>query len=142
MEEGWRRVAKTLGRDPADVLISPPTVDGGADLLRRRRGRLHMIKCHGADQDSQFYGERGTFPEALSSPTLTGHTSPDTVVGAMCCYSADLFDPRATAQHPPGAPIPSVHLKQGAHGFLGASTIAWVGVETMMCADWIVTAFL
>lgn len=136
--------AQTLGRTAADVMICPPTIDGAAALLRRRRTRLHMIKCHGVDEDSRFFGERGTkFPEAIASPTLVGHTSPDTVVGAMCCYGADLFDPTApTAQHRPEPPIPSVYLKQGAHGFFGSSTIAWVGVQTMMCADWMVTAFL
>jgi hypothetical protein len=144
----WRQAgaecAKTLGHDSNDVLICPPTKDGVPQIQRRRRTRLHMIKCHGADEDSHFYGERnGGFPDALSSPTLVGKTVEDTVVGAMCCYGADLFDPTSpNAQHKPELPIPSVYLKQGAHGFLGSSTIAWVGSDTMMCADWIVTAFL
>ncbi len=144
----WRKAgeecAKTLGRKPADVLISPPTKDKAPAIVARRNARLHMIKCHGVDEDSRFYGEGGgAFPDALSSPTLLGRTVPDTVAGAMCCYGADLFDPASpTAQHPPEFPIPSVYLKQGAHGFLGSSTIAWVGPVRMMCADWIVTAFL
>ena len=144
----WRKAgdecAKTLERKASDVLICPPTLDGAATVRRRRSARLHMIKCHGADEDSRFYGERrGGMPDALSSVTLLGKTSPGAVVGAMCCYGGDLFDPASEfAQHPPELPIPSVYLKQGALGFLGASTIAWVGNKTMMCADWIVTAFL
>lgn len=144
----WRKAgadcATTLGRSPADVLISPPTKDRGPAIVARRTARLHMIKCHGVDGDSRFYGEGGgAFPDALSSPTLLGRTVPGTVAGAMCCYGASVFDPASpTAQHPPEFPIPSVYLKQGAHGFLGSSTIAWVGPVRMMCADWIVTAFL
>jgi len=144
----WRRAgeecATTLGRKASDVLICPPTKDKAPALMRRRNARLHLIKCHGVDEDSRFYGEGGgAFPDALSSPTLLGRTVPGTVAGAMCCYGADLFDPTSpTAQHPPEFPIPSVYLKQGAHGFLGSSTIAWVGPVRMMCADWIVTAFL
>ena len=144
----WKKAGEqcaiTLGRDASDVLICPPAKDGDQAILGRRGSRLHMIKCHGVDEDSRFYGEGGgRFPDALSSPTLLGRTVPGTVVGAMCCYGADLFDPTApTAQHPPEVPISSTYLKQGAHGFLGSSTIAWVGPMTMMCADWIVTGFL
>ncbi len=144
----WKKAGEecaiTLGRDASDVLICPPAKDGDPAVVSRRGARLHMIKCHGVDEDSRFYGEGGgRFPDALSSPTLLGRTVPGTVAGAMCCYGADLFDPASpTAQHPPEVPISSVYLKQGAHGFLGASTIAWVGPMRMMCADWIVTGFL
>ena len=139
-----RECASTLGFDAGELLITPPTLDG-SPLTRKRHGRLlHMIKCHGTPKDSAFYGERqGKFPEALRSPSLLGRTKRDAVVGAMCCYGASLFDPADPAALKPNElPIPSVYLKQGAHGFLGSTTIAWVGPDTMMCADWVVSAFL
>lgn len=136
--------ARTLGHTASEVLISPPTTDGEAAIKARRARRLHMIKCHGAREDSRFYGEGSSVgPDSLSSTTLLGRTRADTVVGAMCCYGADLFDPTSpTAQYPGEPPIASVYLKQGAHGYFGASTIAWVGITDMQCADWMVTAFL
>lgn len=139
-----RECASTLGFGASELLITPPTLDG-SPLTRNRHGRLlHMIKCHGTPKDSAFYGERqGKFPEAMKSPSLIGRTKRDAVVGAMCCYGASLFDPADPAALKPNElPIPSVYLKQGAHGFLGSTTIAWVGPDTMMCADWVVSAFL
>ena len=139
-----RECAKTLGQASKDLLVSPPIGDASTQTRKRHGALLHMIKCHGTDQDSWFYGEKnGKFPDALRSPSLVGRTKRNAVVGAMCCYGANLFDPGGDAtQHPNETPIPNVYLKQGAHGFLGSTTIAWVGPNTMMCADWIVTAFL
>jgi hypothetical protein len=34
------------------------------------------------------------------------------------------------------------YLRAGAVGFVGATMIAWVGQEQMMCADWIVASYL
>ena len=103
-----------------------------------------MIKCHGAPLDGTFYGQRGgSYPPALISSSLLGRTRPGTVVGAMCCYGAAVFDPDDAAASVAGAPpIPSVYLRQGAYGFAGSTTIAWVGVDSMLCADWIIASFL
>lgn len=146
--EAWRKGGEDsvtyLGRRTKQLLLAPPTNPSTPQLLARRGALLHMIKCHGGDHDSWFYGDgHGRQPAALKSPMLVGATMPDTVVGAMCCYGGKVFDPNApVVAHPGEPPIPMVYLRQGAHGYLGSTTIAWVGPSVMMCADWVVTAFL
>ena len=149
----WRKAGEScmaefnLKKD--DLLIAPPTSRKSAVVKARERGLRHMIKCHGNDADSTFYGENTNprvadpFPEALRSPDLQGRVKKGAVVGAMCCYGANLFDPTTQATvHADEPPICSQYLKLGAYGFMGSSTIAWVGFDEMMCADWIVTGFL
>jgi hypothetical protein len=149
----WRKAGEscvaTLNVKKADLLIVPPAGRRSAKVKAQERGLRHMIKCHGADADSTFYGENTNprvadpFPEALRSPDLQGRVKKGAVVGAMCCYGANLFDPTTRAAvHAGEPPICSQYLKLGAHGFLGSSTIAWVGFDEMTCADWIVTGFL
>jgi hypothetical protein len=103
-----------------------------------------MIKCHGAPLDPSFYGQKGEeFPEVLRSSLLQGHTSAGTVVGAMCCFGAAVYDPSNLAAVEPGTPaIANVYLRQGAAGFLGSTCISWVGIDQMACADLIVIQFL
>ena len=149
----WRQAGEscveTLKVKKSDLLIVPPVGRTSARVKTQQRGLRHMIKCHGMDFDSTFYGEdtnekaKDLFPEALRSPDLKGHAKKGAVIGAMCCYGAGLFDPsNKRAVHAGEPPISSQYLRLGAHGFLGSSTIAWVGFEEMMCADWIVTSFL
>lgn len=139
-----RACVQAIGRAPGRLQVSPPAT-ATSPAIRGRHGKLlQMIKVHGAELDAQFYGQAGnSYPELLTSPTITGRTRPGTVVGAMCCFGAALFDPTDPAAVVPGAlPIPAVYLEQGAFGFAGSTTTAWVGVEQMMCADWVVTGFL
>lgn len=136
--------ARMLSRSAGDVSISPPADDTSAAVRARHGALLHMIKCHGAPITAQFFGQRGSsYPVALSSPSIAHRIHQGAVVGAMCCYGADLFDPGDPAATVPGAPpIPSEYLRQGAHGFFGSTTIAWVGIDSMQCADWVVVTFL
>ena len=134
-----------LSRKGKRLMISPPvTVDAVGPLPKRYGARLHMIKCHGAPLDANFYGQKGQkYPAVIHSTLLQGKTIERTVVGAMCCYGALLFDPddpKAIAQGEP--PIPSLYLRQGAYGFFGSTTIAWVGFNDMQCADWIIGSAL
>jgi len=142
--DAGRECVKAIGRAPGRLQVSPPATATGKAIRDRHRKLLHMIKVHGAELDAQFYGQAGdSYPELLTSPSLTGRTRPGTVVGAMCCFGASFFDPSDPAAVVPGAlPIPAVYLQQGAFGFAGSTTTAWVGVGEMMCADWIVTGFL
>jgi hypothetical protein len=135
---------KYIARSAADLLLSPPTLSSTAKLKSRHKALLHMIKCHGAELDSRFFGQKGnSYPVVLSSPSLVGRTKKGAVVGAMCCFGASVFDPAdPAAALPDENPIPSVYLKQGACGFLGSTTTAWVGLDSMLCADWIVASFL
>jgi hypothetical protein len=134
-----------VARQKKRLLISPPTTPKVPAKVSKRYGtRFQMIKCHGADKDAGFYGQKGQqFPEVLVSTDLLGKTAKGTVVGAMCCYGGQVFDPNGKGAIKPGLPpISSVYLKQGAYGFFGSTTIAWVGISNMQCADWIVGAAL
>jgi len=151
--DSWRdageAVASYLSR-AGRMMIAPPSLYNNTVtppiLSNSYDHRFHVIKCHGAPLDTTFYGQKGNqYPEVITSNALTGKTVVGTVIGAMCCYGAALFDP----SHPGvkfekkgDAPIPSTYLRQGAFGFVGSTTIAWVGVSTMLCADWIVASFM
>jgi len=146
--DSWKKSGKAcvefLARDSGTMLTCPPSNDSSETMEGRRAARLQMIKCHGAPNDSWFYGQKGyAYPEVMRSTSLREKTRKATVVGSMCCFGASIFDPLdPTAQHPGEPPISSVYLRQGAFGFLGSTCTAWVGLDTMLCSDWIVAAFL
>jgi hypothetical protein len=133
-----------LGLPAAELQISPPARDADATAKKRLTRGLHMIKCHGANLDPRFYGQKGTsYPEVLSSPTLRGKLSEGTLAAAMCCYGAQVYSPADPAAQMPGAwPLATTYLRQGAVGFAGSTRIAWVGVDRMMCADWVASSYL
>ena len=135
---------KELGEKPARLMISPPQNDSNSTHRRRLGARLHMIKCHGAHLDTRFYGQKGnSYPDALHSRTLRPRVRPTTVAAAMCCYGAEVFAPDDEFALQPGDwPIASTYLRKGAYGFVGSTTIAWVGDESMVAADWLVVAYL
>jgi Peptidase family C25 len=144
----WKQSGKEcveyLSRKAATLMTCPPCGDSSRKLKGRRAALLQMIKCHGAPSDSWFYGQRGyDYPEVMRSTSLRKRTRKATVVGSMCCFGANIFDPLdPAAQHPGEPPISSVYLRQGAFGFLGSTCTAWVGLDSMLCSDWIVAAFL
>ncbi len=152
--DSWRKsgeaVVSYLSRAADSLMIAPPTLFSNTSvppILTHSYAHLfHVIKCHGAPIDTMFYGQKGSnYPPVLTSHSLSGKTLEGTVVGAMCCYGAALFDPddhRVNAEQKGDAPIPSVYLRQGAYGFVGSTTIAWVGVSSMVCADWIIASFV
>jgi len=133
-----------LGLPVAELQVSPPAHDADATAQRRLGRSLHMIKCHGASLDPRFYGQKGTtYPEILLSGTLRGKLGEGTLAAAMCCYGAQVYSPADPAAQMPGAwPLATTYLRQGAVGFAGATRIAWVGVDRMMCADWVAAAHL
>jgi len=133
-----------IGEPSSRLLISPPISDGSSAASRRLRARLHMIKCHGAQLDPKFYGQKGnSYPVALTSASLKPRLQPSTVAAAMCCYGAQVYSPMDPAAADPGKwPLASTYLRKGALGFAGSTMIAWVGVPQMMCADWIVAGYL
>ncbi len=146
--DAWKKAGEECVRFFATgalkLMISPPAADTSATIRKKHSAPIHMIKCHGAESDSRFYGQKGqSYPPVLRSTSLLKRTKVGTVAGAMCCFGANVFDPDDQRNVTPGdPPIPSVYLRQGAYGFLGSTTTAWVGDETMMCADWIVAGFL
>lgn len=128
----------------ADLMISPPTGDASVTARKRLARPLHFTKAHGSEIDAHFYGQKGqSYPEVLFSATVASHAGAGTLVGAMCCYGAQVYSPADPAATPPGAlPISLSYLRTGATGFVGATKIAWVGPQEMMCADWIVASYL
>lgn len=133
-----------LGARTADLMISPPTTDASTTARNRLARTLHFTKCHGAEIDANFYGQQGSsYPLVLFSGTVKGKLKPGTLAAAMCCYGAQVYSPSDPVANPPGAiSIAMAYLRGGAAGFVGATKIAWVGPEVMMCADWIVASFL
>jgi len=135
---------REIGEPVARLMISPPETDTSAAPRARLASRLHMIKCHGAQLDPNFYGQRGnSYPVSLASDSLRRRLRPHTLAAAMCCYGAQVYSPADPAATEPGKwPLASSYLRGGAWGFVGSTMIAWVGVGQKMCADWIVTAYL
>jgi hypothetical protein len=133
-----------IGAPASSLLISPPTTDQSANAQGQLSARLHMIKCHGAQLDPKFYGQKeSNYPEALRSVTLKPRLKPNTLAAAMCCYGAQVYSPDDPAATDPGEwPLASTYLRNGGLGFAGSTMIAWVGVSQMMCADWIVAGYL
>ena len=143
-KEAGAACVEYLGKPASLLLVSPPESDTSATSQGRLASRLHMIKCHGSPLDPQFYGQKGrSYPVALSSPNLKPRLTPRTLVAAMCCYGAQVYSPADPAATVPGEwPLASTYLRKGALSFAGSTMIAWVGVNQMMCADWIVAGYL
>jgi len=133
-----------LGKPASLLLVAPPEGDASATAKNRLSSPLHMIKCHGSPLDPEFYGQKGqSYPVALSSTTLKPRLKPRTLVAAMCCYGAQVYSPNDPAATLPGEwPLASTYLRKGAPGFAGSTMIAWVGIDEMVCADWIAAGYL
>jgi hypothetical protein len=133
-----------IGLPGAELHICPPDGDSAAAVRTDMKRTLHMIKCHGAQLDPNFYGQKGSqYPVSVFSGTLAPRIPADALPAAMCCYGAQVYHPSDPAATQQGCwPIASTYLRQGAVGFAGSTMIAWVGVDTMMCADWIVAQYL
>ncbi len=144
----WKQAGEAcvayVGEDASRLMIAPPEGDKTRLPAARLGSRLHMIKCHGAQIDPNFYGQKGSsYPVALSSRSVRKRVRANTVAAAMCCYGAQVFSPADPAVSPAGAwPIAGTYLRRGALGFAGSTEIAWVGEKQMACADWIVSRHL
>ena len=118
-----RQNLKTLFGSGDDVQIAPPR--GPKWTAAQLKRRVHLINCHGAEADFQFYGERksdGHQPVAHAAPRLKGKITIGTVAAVECCYGSELYDP-ALANGEVG--ICSTYLSDGAYAFLGSTTIAY-----------------
>lgn len=91
---------------------------------------LHFINCHGAESDSQFYGDDDVDqPIAIRSTDLKGKVTRATVIAAECCYGAELYD--ATGMEP-GMCI--TYLREGALAFVGSTNVAY-GASTTRISE-------
>lgn len=149
-EAGIQCIQKAFEPPTLPPLVCPPDSDISVPPQRLMAG-LHMIKCHGNKKEGKFLGFE-EFDEtkdkpyaAISSATLRQlqRLESSTVVAAMCCYGAQIFSPSDPKAKSAGEwPIASAYLRKGAAGFLGSTMKAWVGLDEMSAADWIVTDYL
>ena len=138
-----KKCMKYIARPDSKLLLSPPIKDNWRSAHHRLSARLHMIKCHGSPGDPKVYGEKSNYlPYAIKSDTLRTYLKPATVVGTMCCYGAQIFSPADAVDKTGGWPLASSYLRDGALGFVGPTVTAYAGDSEMMCADWIVAAYL
>jgi len=143
-KEAGQHATRAIGEATSQLLVSPPQKDTSPLHRTRLKSLLHMVKCHGAQLDPRFYGQKGnSYPVSFDSNSLKTRLRPNTVAAAMCCYGAQVYSPNDPAAQVPGQwPVASTYLRKGGLGMAGSTMIAWVGGEVMMCADWIVTGFL
>jgi hypothetical protein len=135
-----------ISKPVSDLLISPPTDDTLTSARNRLSAPLHLIKCHGNRLDATFWGhdpvennEKKAWKRAITSTTLKACLKPATVVGATCCWGAQIFSPDARhVRSHKRWPLASTYLRKGALGFVGATGRAWFGGDTMRFADYIV----
>jgi hypothetical protein len=122
----------------AEIHTSPAEGPGWEKAMLGRR--THFVNCHGADSDSQFYGQQGSnYPVAHQSKLVAGNVRAGTVAAAECCYGAQLWAPQALdAQEP----MPIAYLRSGAFAFLGSSTIAYGPADTNGDADLLCQYFI
>ena len=143
--EIWRdstalSISATFGNS-ADLKTVPPAKANWPRISLKRKS--HFINCHGAMNDSRFYGQPASgspdYPVALDAAYLKHKITEGTVVSAECCYGGQLFDP---ALNQGQAGIANSYLAGKAYGFFGSTTIAYGPSDANDQADLICQYFL
>jgi hypothetical protein len=137
-----RECMEFISKPVSDLFISPPTRDTSASARNKLSRRLHLIKCHGTRLDPNFWGKGKRFVRAIKSTTLKECLKPATLVGATCCWGAQIFSPSARHARHGRWPLASTYLREGALAFVGSTGRAWFGGPTMGFADYIVADYL
>lgn len=135
-----KNIKLAFGAGASAVQLVPPK--GPAWPAAKLAAPLHLINCHGADRDPDYFGSSPTFPTAHVPGNLVGHVTPGSVVAAECCYGAQLYKPSAAL--PVG--IANTYLLQGAIAYCGSTNIAYGGAAAadrccadVLCADFFVS---
>jgi hypothetical protein len=134
--ESTKLSLKALFGDKVPVNLSP---DAGPDFDEKMlAARAHFINCHGAPDDGQFYGQKGTaFPISHRAASLASRRFDATVVAAECCYGGQLFTPKKDAW-----PIAARYLAGGAYAYFGSTTIAYGPATSNGLSDNLCQSFL
>jgi hypothetical protein len=125
----WQRssrysLRKIFGNN-TEIMISPPR--GPKYNHGELSARAHFINCHGADQSDYFEGQKGrSYGYALTTAATEGAIQNGTVAAMECCYGAQLYN---SVMLEKDIPICQSYLRQGAYGYLGATTIAYGPAE-------------
>lgn len=143
--EVWKRstdlsLSATFG-NPADLKTVPPSNAKWPTAMVKRLS--HFINCHGAPDDSHFYGQPHSgaqvYPVALDAGYLEKKISEGTIAAAECCYGGQLFDP---VYNKGQMGIGNTYLGNKAYGFFGSTTIAYGPDDHNDQADLICQYFL
>lgn len=119
--------------------LSPNKGPGWPKSLLNKR--LHFINCHGAQANSQFFGQHGDdFPASHDAKLLKNKIVEGTIAAVECCYGAELYDPFLLGDGQMG--ICSTYLAGKAYGFFGSTTIAYGPADGNGSADLICQSFL
>ena len=103
--------------------------------------KLHFINCHGAQANSQFFGQHGEdFPPSHDAKLLKNKIAEGTVAAVECCYGAELYDSFLLGGGQMG--ICNTYLAGKAYGFFGSTTIAYGPADGNGSADLICQFFL
>lgn len=118
------------------LLSSPPAK--GRYIADQLRPIFHFYNCHGALNDTNYYGQKASsYPIALSSADLDYKITFGTVIAAECCYGAQLLNKDEF-----GISIASNYLCNNAVSFMGSSTIAYGPADGQGLADLICQYYL
>ena len=113
----------------ASVELAPP---GGPTWPDDRVARpMHLFNLHGATGSAMFLGHPG-FAAAVRAADLGAAVTAGTVVAAECCFGAELYDPALSGGV---LPFPLTYLSAGAHGYMGATCIAYGSRTSNAAAD-------
>jgi hypothetical protein len=133
-------LSATFG-NAANLKTVPPSNAKWPSAMVKRLS--HFINCHGAPDDSHFYGQPRSgaqlYPVALDAVYLNKKISEGTVAAAECCYGGQLFDP---AYDKGQMGIGNTYLGNKAYGFFGSTTIAYGPDDHNDQADLICQYFL
>ncbi len=126
-----KNVTMAFGAGASAVQLVPPK--GPAWPAAKLAAPLHLVNCHGADRDPDYFGSSPTFPTAHVPGNLAGKVTAGSVVAAECCYGAQLYKPGASL--PLG--IANTYLLEGAIAYCGSTNIAYGGATAAdrSCAD-------
>jgi hypothetical protein len=116
-------LSATFGNATEMKTVPPSNAKWPTSLVKRLS---HFINCHGAPDDSHFYGQPRSgaqvYPVALDAVYLNKKISEGAVAAAECCYGGQLFDPVYNAGQ---MGICNTYLANKAYGFFGSTTIAY-----------------
>lgn len=96
--------------------------------------RIHFVNCHGASNDSSWYGQNGqNYPKAVEAAQIANKIAPNTIAAAECCYGGQLYNPGGVC---------TSYLNSGSAAFCGSTNVAYGPADGQGQADLITQYFL
>jgi hypothetical protein len=121
-----------------DLNLAPPKGPGWSN--EQLSARLHFVNCHGANDDPNWYGQKGNnYPIAVQAQQINGKLAAGTIAAAECCYGGQLYDPAGVGGQ---AGLCNAYVDSGASAFCGSTNIAYGPVDGQGAADLVTQYFL